>query len=396
MLRPILCATLSGLAGVAAAEAPKVAVDIAPVHSLVARVMEGVGEPSLVIPANASPHDHAMRPSEARALQEADVVFWIGEDLTPWMTKPLGSLAPDAQQISLLEIEGVNLHDYRDLDGDHEDEEHDDHDDHADDHDDHDDHADDHDDHDDHADDHDDHDDHADHDDHDGHDHDGHDDHDHDDHGDKGHDDHADDHADHDDHAGHDDHDAEEQAQHDDHGHHHHHDGVDPHAWLDPQNARVWVAHIAAVLSEADPENAGTYQQNASAADADLQALEDQIAKEISGMQAQRFITFHDAYQYFEDRFGLKTSGTVSLGDASAPGPARLAALRDRIAEEGIDCAFSEPQFDTRLIEVAIEGSNAHVYELDPIGVGLEPGPDLYPALLRKMTEGYGLCIAGS
>jgi zinc transport system substrate-binding protein len=75
------------------ADVPRVAVDIAPVHSLVARVMEGVGTPDLILPPGASPHEYSLRPSEAAALQEADIVFWMGEDLTPWMEDAVETLA---------------------------------------------------------------------------------------------------------------------------------------------------------------------------------------------------------------------------------------------------------------------------------------------------------------
>lgn len=355
MIRFSLCVVGASLAGQAAAEAPKVATDIAPVHSLVARVMDGVGAPDLIIPPGASPHNNAMRPSQARALQSADVVFWVGEELTPWMSKPLSALSEDAQLVALLDTEGTVLYDFRDVT------EEDHHDDHSD-YDDHDDHAD-HDDDDDHAD----HDEHADHD---------------------GHDDHAEDK-----HEGHDDH-EEEHAGHDDHGHDH--DGIDPHAWLDPENARVWVQVIAETLATADPENAQQYRDNAQAADVELAALQNEIAADLSGMQARSFITFHDAYQYFEKRFGLETSGSVSLGDASAPGPARLAALQEKVAEDQIVCAFAEPQYDTRLVKTAIEGTGAAIYELDPIGVAINPGADQYMELLRALVASYQACANGS
>ncbi len=346
MHRSLLSATVIAMAGPAFAESPKVAADIAPVHSLVARVMDGVAEPALIVPAGASPHDHAMRPSEARALQSADIVFWIGEDLTPWMAKPLGALAGGAQQVELLEADGLVRHDFRDPSEDHDDDHgaHDDHDDHAED----------------------DHDDQA---------HDGHDDHAHEN-------DEQDDHDDHDEHA------------HDDHGHHH--EGVDPHAWLDPENARIWVRVIAETLTAADPENGQLYADNAAAADAEIAVLHASIAQDLADMQARRFITFHDAYQYFEKRFGLESAGTVSLGDASAPGPARLAALRSRIEDHGIDCAFAEPQYDTRLIQAAIEGSGAEILTLDPIGAALTPGAGLYADMLQAMTDSYRQCAAGS
>ena len=339
MNRNLLLLASIALAGKAAAEVPKVAVDIAPVHSLVARVMDGTGEPTLIIPPGASPHDHAMRPSEARALQSADIVFWVGPELTPWMTKPLGALSPDAKQVELLETEGTLLHAFRDLADEHHDvhEEGD----------------------------------HADHD---------------------GHEEHAD-------HDGHSDEHSDQDAQDHEEGaddHAHDHDGVDPHAWLDPTNARIWVQVIGETLARVDPENADLYQENAQAAVADLHALETEIKTNLAEAHALRFITFHDAYQYFEIPFGLSSAGTISLGDATAPGPARLAELKARISGDGIDCAFAEPQYDTRLINAAIEGANAKVLVLDPIGVTLEPGPSLYPDLLRAMAASFQSCSEGS
>ena len=111
MLKRLLLPTLAAIAaaGVASAEAPSVAADVAPVHSLTARVMQGVGEPHLVVPPGASPHGHALRPSEARSLQDAEVVFWVGPELTPWLGDALASLAPDAAAVALLEAPGTTV-----------------------------------------------------------------------------------------------------------------------------------------------------------------------------------------------------------------------------------------------------------------------------------------------
>ena len=87
-----LTATLMG--GTAFAETPQLAVDIAPVHSLVARVMEGVSTPDLIVQPGASPHEYSLRPSEAAALQNADLVFWIGPDLTPWLAETIERSRP--------------------------------------------------------------------------------------------------------------------------------------------------------------------------------------------------------------------------------------------------------------------------------------------------------------
>jgi zinc transport system substrate-binding protein len=97
------------MGGTAIADVPRVAVDIAPVHSLVARVMERVGTPDLIIRPGASPHEYSLRPSEAAALQEADLVFWMGEDLTPWMEDAVVTLAADASVTTLLEAEGTTF-----------------------------------------------------------------------------------------------------------------------------------------------------------------------------------------------------------------------------------------------------------------------------------------------
>ncbi|MBC6438816.1 MAG: zinc ABC transporter substrate-binding protein [Rhodospirillales bacterium] len=358
------------MSGTALADVPNVTADIAPVHSLVARVMDGVGTPSLIVQSGATPHGYTLRPSEAEALQEADLVFWMGEDLTPWMDDAIGTLAAEAHVTTLLEADGTVLLDGREgaLFEAHA------HDDHAG-HDSHDDHDDDHaghDSHDDHDDDHADHDSHDDHDD-DHADHDSHDDHD-DDHADHdGHDDHDDDHADHD--------------GHDDHGEH------DPHAWLSPRNAGTWLTIIAAGLSQADPDNADTYQANAAEAREELEALSTEISATLDPVRGGSFIVFHDAYQYFETDFDVPASGAISLGDASDPSPARIAEIQGRVQDEGIDCVLSEPQFNPGLVATVLDGTDANTGVMDPLGADLEPGPELYPQLLRNMANTLADCL---
>ena len=116
------------------ADVPKVTVDIAPVHSLVSSVMEGVGKPDLIMPAGASPHEYQLKPSNAKSLEDADVVFWIGEDLTPWLENGLESLAKNASKTSLLGVDGIELLSFREgaLFEAHDHGDHDDHDDHYD------------------------------------------------------------------------------------------------------------------------------------------------------------------------------------------------------------------------------------------------------------------------
>ncbi len=351
--------------------------DIAPVHSLVARVMDGISEPDLIIQPGASPHEYSLRPSEASALQAANLVFWIGPDLTPWLTDTIETLASDAVATKLMEADGTielefregalfEAHDHGDDHGHH------DHDDHGDD-DDHDDHGDD-DDHDDHGDD-DDHDDHGDDDDH-------------DDHGDDDdHDDHGDD-DDHDDHGDDDDHDeAENEHEGHDHGAH------DPHAWLSPKNAMNWLNVIAGRLSAVDPDNAGAYFANAAAGRTEIETLIGEVTATLDPVRGGQFIVFHDAYQYFEMDFDFPASGAISIGDASDPSPARIAKIQARIAEQGIDCVLAEPQFNPGLVATVLDGTDAQTGILDPLGSDLEPGPAFYPQLIRNLSTALAGCF---
>ncbi|MBF9043706.1 zinc ABC transporter solute-binding protein [Rhodobacterales bacterium HKCCE4037] len=346
MMRVSLSVLATMMGGTAMADVPNVATDIAPVHSLVARVMAGVGEPALVIPAGASPHEYNLRPSEAAALQEAELVFWIGEGLTPWLEDAIETLAQGADVTELLEVEGITLLDFREgaLFEAHSHGEHEEHgaEDHDHDHD---------------------HGEHAEGEDHD------HDDHDHD-HEDHDHEEHADEH----DHEGH------------DHGDH------DPHAWLSPTNASVWLNVIAAELSAADPENAGTYFANAAEAIAEMEALSAEVSEILAPAADLQFIVFHDAYRYFETDFGISAAGAISLGDATDPSPARIAEIQGRIREAGVECVLAEPQFNAGVVAAVLDGTEAATAVVDPLGAELEPGAELYPQVIRNLATTLANC----
>ena len=340
LLRALSASFLFISAAAVHADPPKVAADIAPVHSLVSRVMQGIAEPDLILPLDASPHGYAMRPSEARALSEAELVIWIGEDLTPWFGRAIEAASEGKAAIELLDIEGTNTLGFREgvLF------EHDDHEDHAEKHDDHD-----------HAEKHDDH-----------------------DHG-----------ASHDKHEDHDDHAHKDED--DDHEGHAHGD-TDPHAWLDPENAALWTQAIAEKLAELDPDNAQAYLSNASAARAELEALETEISALIAPAKGAKFVVFHDAYHYFEHHFGIEALGSISIGDASAPSAARLEEIQEIIEHHKVKCVFAEPQMSARTIDTVTEGLDVKVGELDPIGIDLTPGPDFYPALIRNLASSIADC----
>lgn len=338
-------------AGPALSDVPRVVVDIAPVHSLVSQVMAGVGTPDLLLPPGASPHGYSMRPSEARSLSQADIVFWVGEGLTPWLETSLDSLAASATHVALLDVPGAVLLETRDgvgfapQKGDA----------------------------------------------HSGHGEEGHDDH--DDHGEKAHDDHGHEEHAHDDH-GHDEHaDEKHEDGHDDHGHDHAHaGGMDPHAWLSPQNATIWLQEIAQILGTTDPENAAQYTANAARAAADLSDLRTEVTATLASVQGKPFIVYHDAFQYFEDSFDMPAVGAFSIGDASQPSPIRVAIIRDFLAEAGATCVLSEPQYNAGLVQ-AVDAQNTGV--VDPLGAEIAPGPDLYAQVLRNIATSLAACISG-
>jgi len=324
---PALALPMILSSGVLKADVPNVVADIAPVHSLVSLVMKGMGKPQLLIPQNASPHHYAMRPSEAKALQEANLVVYLGRDMTPWLEPLFETVATSAEALDLSEVDGVLRLAYREgpVFGDHEG--------------------------------------HDDHDDHEGHDHE-----------EEGHDDH-------DDHEGHDDH------------AHHDHDGNDPHMWLDPANALVWLDAIVSELGHIDPENAARYRANAETAKEEISHEIHHIEDHLKSVQGKGFLVFHDAYQYFENRFGVFATGSIFLGDASKPSPKRLQQLKHHFEEEGIHCVLSEPQYSSKLIDSVFGGFKPHIGVVDPIGVDLELGSGLYLELLENMAVGIAQCV---
>ncbi len=393
-------ALLPATQAVAQSDGPAVVTSIKPLHALASRVMQGVGEPALLIEGAASPHTYSMKPSQARLLQDADLVFWVGEDLETFLAKPVS--APDlaGKTVTFMQTPGLTLLEARDLsldggDAHGHDDDHGHGDEHA--------HADEHDHgHDDkhaHADEHDHgHDDkhaHADEHDH------GHDDkHAHADKHDHGHDDkhaHADEH-DHGHDAAHKDEHAHGGDHHDDHGHGHghHHDGDDPHVWLDPENAKVMAAAMARALAEADPANAALYEKNAAEAAGELDALTAELRDRLAPLAGRSYVSFHDAYQYFDNRFGVRFAGAIAVNPEVPPGPRRLRDLQSALRSENIACVFSEPQFPDGLVVTVAEGTLARTGLLDPLGAEIEPGPDMYAALLNQMADAFVDCVGTS
>ena len=290
----------------------KVVTTIKPLHSLISSVMDGVGEPSLIIEGTNNPHTFVFKPSHAQMLEEADLVFWIGEDLEAFMEKPLESLAKDAQIISFMELGSIEKLKFR------EENVFDDHDDH---------------------------------------------------------DDHEDEHEGHDDHAGHEG---------------HNHGEFDAHIWLDPMNAKEMVHEIAHELSELDPSNKETYEANANrtlkSLDKLIEDVDKAVPKDIS------YIVFHDAYQYFEKRFGISSAGALTLNPDVLPGAKQIADVQDLISDKGIKCIFSEPQYNPKIIETLASDMNISTGIMDPLGAYLEKGNTMYEELIKEISNSIKKC----
>lgn len=368
----------------AAADAPRVVASIKPVHSLVAGVMDGVSEPALIVKGAGSPHTYAMRPSEARALHEADVVFWVGEGMETFLTRPLGSARPETRVVALMETDGLTLHAFREG-GPWEEHDHG----HGHDHDSGHGHG--------HGHSHG----HA-HGDERGH---GHGDRHGEAHGGERTQDHGHGH-DHGHRHGHDHghgdrqahaHDGEKRHGHGhDHGPHDHHDHgpYDAHIWLDPHNAEVMVERIVAVLSEVDPGRADVYAANGARVTERLERLEDELEKRLAPVRGRPFFVFHDAYQYFEKRFDLHAAGSITVSPEVQPGAQRVREIRDRIRAEDAACVFSEPQFEPRLVATVTEGTNARGGVLDPLGADIPEGPDAYFTTVDRLAGSLAACLS--
>ena len=448
----LILSTISILSYVSFANAEtKVIASIKPLHSLVSYVMDGVGKPGILVDGSSSPHTFQLKPSHAEMLQEADIVFWIGEDLESFLESPLESIATNSKHIALMESDEIELLKFREKNI------FEDHDDHA------------------------------------------------DEHGD----DHADGHGDHGDHgfewagvfdltegtynwsfakvggeyadpamkmvilmsdeiesseeraeellesssstdrnhsstlsandsafmlnfdesrettvfsveikeAGKyafftehmpfefeaDEHffkdlsgnDVEPIAQEPDSGHHDHHHGhahgeFDIHFWLDPEIAKTIVMIVSSELSELDPSNASIYNSNATKA---LSEIDQLIAATKGKINSNaKYVVFHDAYQYFEKRFGIEVVGALTVNPEVLPGAKQLSEIREAIEHENVNCLFSEPQFNPTIAETIAADTGVKAAVIDPLGAELELGKDLYFELINDLSSSFENC----
>ena len=310
-----------------------VVTSIKPLHSLTSYIMDGVNEPDLIIDGVASPHNFQIKPSHAKMLQKADLVIWVGEDLESFLPSALKSIPKNAVVFELLDQSGLKKLKFREkniFEG------HDDHDEH-------------------------------------------------------GHDEHAKKEDDHDDHD--DEEHAKKEDDHDDHGHDEHghaHGEYDPHIWLDPSNAKVIVKKITNQLSKIDKDNSSVYKANSKKLLKDLDGLIKEVKNEIN--KDASFVVFHDAYQYFEKRFGINVIGALTVNPDVMPGAEQLSEIREVIEHEKAKCIFSEPQFNPNIINSIASDTGVKTGVLDPLGANINKGKNMYFQLIKDMSNSLKDC----
>ncbi len=274
---------------------PKVVASIRPVHALVAAIMKDIGKPDLIIDGPGTPHSYALKPSKARLLAKADLIFWIGPALETFLQKPVQTIGAKAQSIELASVNGLVMRNIRQINDFKA---------------------------------------------------------------------------------------ANTDSQ------------IDPHIWLDPQNAKAMAQNIAKALIIKDPANADKYQANLQNLLEKLDALTRKVQARLAPVKNRPFITYHDGYQYFEARFGLNSRGVLIVNPEVKPGARYIQEINNRLEQAGKICLFTEPQFSRKFLETIAENSRAKIALLDPLGSNIAPGPELYILLVEAMAKAFTECFS--
>lgn len=287
MLVGIALAVLAGPGVASAGEPPQVVVSIKPIHSLVARLLDGIAQPTLIVDGSASPLEHELRPAQARALREADLVIWTGPELEPFLEKPVAALGPDIQVVELLSSDELKVLPARDDP-----------------------------------------------------------------------------------------------------------DRRDPFLWLDSRNALMLVDELTRVLMGLDPERAGQYQENQARAVKVISAIDRELEYRYRDVSAAPIALYHDTQQYFEQAYAASIAAIVAPRFGAAPDTADLLSARASMQSGGVGCFFTEAGLDAPNLDLLTGGTGFTVATLDSLGTRLEPGPELYPQLMRAHFATIRDCIA--
>ncbi len=292
---------ITGFSTITAAEASvRVLTSIKPLQLIAAAVQDGIAVPEVLLPPGASPHNYALRPSDVRRVQEADLLYWIGPNMETFLPRVLSGRSKASVPVESLP--GMHLRHFTASTEHHDDDE-------------------------------------------------------------------------------------------DEHDHDHRPGSVDAHLWLSSVNARVIAAKMAADLSQADPANAARYESNVKAFDARLDALDAQIKQRVAGISGKQYFVFHEAFDYFEEAYGLKHAGVFAVSSEVQPGAQHVAAMRARLTEFGKTCVFSEPPLRPRLADTLSAGLPVKLAELDGLG-GYTPATARgYEQLLSKLADDLAGCL---
>ena len=312
-----------------ASETTGIITTIQPITSLVSAVIGNTGKTISLIPTEISPHEYKLKPSDIKKLQNGNIIFYVSDHLETSITKVFENLPKNIKSINLMEDAGIKHLAIRDNEAW---ERHD----------------------------------------------------------------HRHGHGDHHDHdkkaKEHDDHEDEKHAKkHDDHNNHEKEDDV--HIWLSPDNAVKIIKKVNKELSLYFPENAKTYNKNTNQMIKKINELEVELKNELSGIKDKPYIVFHDAYQYFETSFDLNAVGSIALDGDIASSPKQISFIKDKIVKFKASCVFQEPQFDSKLVKIVVEGTNAQIGTLDPLGVNIKSGENFYLQLLKNMAKSLKDCL---
>jgi zinc transport system substrate-binding protein len=269
----------------------RVAATVKPIHSLVAGIMQGAGEPSLIMNTGASPHHYTLRPSERRALADASLIFWVGPELETFMPRILQSLENTSTTIALIATEGLVRLPARTAR-----------------------------------------------------------------------------------------HHAMTAARN------------DPHIWLSPRNAHILVDVIANALIKADTASAAIYNANREQLHQRITETDNLIRQKLADKKSA-FLTYHDAYQYFEEAFGLHNAGFVSSGDELSPSAKYVQELRDKIRQQQLHCLFYEAPSRPPLVDTLTYGLDVDLHELDAAGLRMQAGKNAWFDIMLTLAEAYESCL---
>jgi zinc transport system substrate-binding protein len=166
----------------------------------------------------------------------------------------------------------------------------------------------------------------------------------------------------------------------------------DPHIWLSPRNAHILVDVIANALIKADTASAAIYNANREQLHQRITETDNLIRQKLADKKSA-FLTYHDAYQYFEEAFGLHNAGFVSSGDELSPSAKYVQELRDKIRQQQLHCLFYEAPSRPPLVDTLTYGLDVDLHELDAAGLRMQAGKNAWFDIMLTLAEAYESCL---